>query len=97
MPNCEIISGGVKIAEKIIIPIKKYFLFLFNILTFKILNFVNIINNIGNSNEIPLAKSKNIINLIYSEYLDSSSKFNPELKKFSNEIKNSQIKGISKK
>ena len=38
MPNCEIISGGVKIAEKTKIPIKKYFLFFFKLFTLNILN-----------------------------------------------------------
>ena len=94
MPNCEIISGGVKIAENIKIPIKKYFLFFFKILIFNILNLTNKIKSTGNSNDIPLAKSKNMINFMYSEYLDSSSNFKPVLKKFSNETKNSHISGI---
>ena len=97
MPNCEIISGGVKIAEKTRIPIKKYFLFFFNNSIFNILSFVSKINKIGNSKDKPLAKSKNIINFIYSEYLDSSSRFIPVEKKFSNEIKNDQITGIKMK
>ena len=67
MPNCEIISGGVKKAENTRIPIKKYFLLFFKILKFKIFNFVKIINNIGNSKDNPLAKSNNIVNFIYSE------------------------------
>ena len=97
MPNCEIISGGVKIAEKMRIPIKKYFLFVFKILVFRIFNFVKIISKIGNWNERPLAKRRNIVNFMYSEYLDSSSKFNPDWKKFSNEIKNDHIRGIKRK
>lgn len=96
MPNCEIMSGGVKIAEKTRIPKKKYFLFFFNISIFRILNLVNIISKIGNSKEIPPARSKCIINFIYSEYLDSNSKFKPDCKKFSKEIKNDQIIGINK-
>lgn len=96
MPNCEIISGGVKIAEKIKIPIKKYFLFFFNILILSIFSLVKIISKIGNWNESPLAKRSSIVNFIYSEYLDSSSKFRPLGKKFSKDIKNDQIKGINK-
>ena len=53
-------------------------------------------SKIGNSKEIPAARSKYIINFIYSEYLDSNSKFNPDCKKFSKEIKNDQIIGINK-
>ena len=67
MPNCEIISGGVKIAEKTKIPIKKYFLFLFKLFTLNILNFVSIISKTGNSNDNPHDKSNNIVNFIYSE------------------------------
>ena len=94
MPNCEIISGGVNNAEKTKIPKKKYFLFLLKNLISTIPNFVKIIKRIGNSNDIPDANNKNIVNFIYSEYLDSSSKLKPEEKKFSNEIKKVQIKGI---
>ena len=94
MPNCEIISGGVNKAEKIRILIKKYFLLFFNKLTFRILSFVNTINRIGNSKDKPLANNKYIINLIYSEYLDSNSKLKPEEKKLSNDIKKLQIIGI---
>ena len=97
MPNCEIMSGGVKNAEKTRIPKKKYFLLFFNNLTFKILSLVRTINKIGNSKDKPLAKSKNIINLIYSEYLDSNSKLNPEEKKLSKEIKKFHIIGIKTK
>ncbi len=94
MPNCEIISGGVNTAENIRIPKKKYFLLFFSIWIFRILNLVRIIKRIGNSNEIPLAIRRNIINFMYSEYLDSSSKLKPEEKKFSKEIKKDQIIGI---
>tara|TARA_B100000524_G_C23477995_1_gene308640 strand:- start:65 stop:358 length:294 start_codon:yes stop_codon:yes gene_type:complete len=97
MPNCEIISGGVNKAEKIRIPIKKYFLLFFNNLIFRILSLVKTINRIGNSKDNPLANNKNIINLIYSEYLDSNSKLKPEEKKLSNEMKKFQIIGISRK
>ncbi len=97
MPNCEIISGGVNNAEKIKIPKKKYFLFFLKNLTSMIPNFVKIIKKIGNSKDIPDANNKNIVNFIYSEYLDSSSKLRPEEKKFSNEIKKDQIKGIKTK
>ena len=61
-------------------------------MTSTIPNFVNIIKRIGNSNDIPEANNRNIVNFIYSEYLDSSSKLKPEEKKFSNEIKKDQIK-----
>ena len=67
MPNCEIISGGVNKAENIKIPIKKYFLLFFKILILRIFNFVKIINKIGNSKDNPLAKSRSIVSLIYSE------------------------------
>ena len=97
MPNCEIISGGVNNAEKIKIPKKKYFLFFLKNLTSTIPNFVKIIKRIGNSKDIPDANNKNIVNFIYSEYLDSSSKLRPEEKKFSNDIKKDQIKGINTK
>ena len=97
MPNCEIISGGVNIAEKTKIPKKKYFLFFLKNLISTIPNFVKIIKRIGNSNDIPDANNKNIVNFIYSEYLDSSSKLRPDEKKFSNEIKNDQIIGIKTK
>ena len=97
MPNCEIISGGVNNAEKIKIPKKKYFLFFLRNLTSTIPNFVKIIKRIGNSNDIPDANNKNIVNFIYSEYLDSSSKLKPEEKKFSKDIKKDHIKGIKKK
>ena len=98
MPICEITSGGVKIAEKINIPRKKYFLFFFNKFTFIILNLASVINKIGSSNEIPLVKSNNIVSFMYSEYRDSSSTLKPSLlNKFSNEMKNDQIIGISKK
>ena len=83
MPNCEIISGGVNNAEKIKIPKKKYFLFFRRNLTFTIPNFFKIIKRIGNSKDIPDANNKNIVNFIYSEYLDSSSKLRPEEKKIS--------------
>ena len=96
MPNCEIISGGVKIAEKTRMPIKKYFLLFFNILIFRIFSLVKIINKIGSSKEIPLAKSRYKISFIYSEYLDSSSRFKPDWKKFSKETKKDQIIGINK-
>ncbi len=94
MPNCEIISGGVNNAEKTKIPKKKYFLFFLKNLILTIPNFVKIIRRIGNSNDIPDANNKNIVNFIYSEYLDSSSKLRPEEKKFSKEIKKVQIIGI---
>ena len=94
MPNCEIISGGVKIAEKTKIPIKKYFLFFFKLFTLKILNFVSIISKTGNSNDSPHDKSNNIVSFIYSEYRDSSSTFKPSLKKFSKERKKLHMKGI---
>ena len=81
MPNCEIISGGVNNAEKTKIPKKKYFLFFLKNLTSTIPNFVKIIKRIGNSNDIPDANNRNIVNFIYSEYLDSSSKLRPEEKK----------------
>ena len=97
MPNCEIISGGVNNAEKIKIPKKKYFLFFLRNLTSTIPNFVKIIKRIGNSNDIPDANNKNIVNFIYSEYLDSSSKLRPEEKKFSKDIKKDQINGIKTK
>ena len=97
MPNCEIISGGVNNAEKTKIPKKKYFLFFLKNSTSTIPNFVKIIKRIGNSNDIPHANNKNSVNFIYSEYLDSSSKLRPEEKKFSNEIKKDQIKGIKTK
>ncbi len=97
MPNCEIISGGVNKAEKIRIPIKKYFLLLFNNLILRTFSLVKMINKIGNSKDKPLANNKNIINFIYSEYLDSNSKLNPEEKKLSNEIKKLQIIGIKRK
>ena len=97
MPNCEIISGGVNNAEKTKIPKKKYFLFFLRNLISTIPNFVKIIKRIGNSNDIPDANNKNIVNFIYSEYLDSSSKLRPEEKKFSNEIKKDQISGIKTK
>ncbi len=97
MPNCEIISGGVNKAEKIRIPIKKYFLLFFNNLMFSIFSLVKTINKIGNSKDNPLANNKNIINFIYSEYLDSSSKLNPVEKKLSNEIKKFHIIGIRRK
>ncbi len=67
MPNCEIISGGVNNAEKIKMPIKKYFLLFFKIPMLRIFNFVKIINKIGNSNDNPLAISRSIVNFIYSE------------------------------
>ena len=63
----------------------------------KIPNFVRKIIIIGNSNDNPLARRRNIVNFIYSEYLDSSSKLRPDEKKFSNEIKKDQIKGIKTK
>ena len=97
MPNCEIISGGVNNAEKTKIPKKKYFLLFLRNLTLTIPNFVKIIKRIGNSKDIPDANNKNIVNFIYSEYLDSSSKLRPDEKKFSNEIKKDQIKGIKTK
>ena len=97
MPNCEIISGGVNNAEKTKIPKKKYFLFFLRNLISTIPNLVRIIKRIGNSNDIPDANNRNIVNFIYSEYLDSSSKLRPEEKKFSNEIKKDQIKGIKTK
>ena len=97
MPNCEIISGGVNKAEKIRIPIKKYFLLLFNNLILRTFSLVKMINKIGNSKDKPLANNKYIINLIYSEYLDSNSKLKPEEKKLSNDIKKLQIIGIKKK
>ena len=46
-------------------------------------NFVNKIIKTGNSKDNPIAKSKNIINLTYSEYLDSSSTGNELFNKFS--------------
>ncbi len=97
MPNCEIISGGVNIAEKTKIPKKKYFLFFLRNISSTIPNLVNIIKRIGNSKDIPDANNKNIVNFIYSEYLDSSSKLKPEEKKFSNEIKKDQMNGIKTK
>ena len=97
MPNCEIMSGGVNNAEKSKIPKKKYFLFFLKNLISTIPNFVKIIIRIGNSNDIPEANNRNIVNFIYSEYLDSSSKLRPEEKKFSNEMKKDQIKGIKTK
>jgi hypothetical protein len=60
-------SGGVKIAEKIRIPMKKYFLFFVRIFKLRIFNFVKSIKSIGNSNERPLVNNKNIENFIYSE------------------------------
>ena len=97
MPNCEIISGGVNNAENTKIPKKKYFLFFLKNLTSTIPNFVNIIKRIGNSKDIPDANNKNIVNFMYSEYLDSSSKLRPDEKKFSKDIKKDQIKGIKTK
>ena len=97
MPNCEIISGGVNNAEKTRIPKKKYFLFFLRNLTLIIPNFVKIIKRIGNSKDIPDANNKNIVNFIYSEYLDSSSKLRPEEKKFSKDIKKDHMKGIKAK
>ena len=97
MPNCEIISGGVNNAEKTKIPKKKYFLFFLKNLISTIPNFVKIIIRIGNSNDNPEANNRNIVNFIYSEYLDSSSKLRPEEKKFSKDIKKDQIKGIKTK
>ena len=97
MPICEIISGGVNNAEKTKIPKKKYFLLFLRNLTSTIPNFVKIIKRTGNSNDIPDANNRNIVNFIYSEYLDSSSKLRPEEKKFSNEIKKDQIRGIKTK
>jgi len=60
-------SGGVKIAEKIRMPMKKYFLFFVRISKLRIFNFVKSIKSIGNSNERPLVNNKNIENFIYSE------------------------------
>lgn len=96
IPICEITSGGVKKAEKIKIPIKKNFLFFERKWWLKIPIFVNKIIRIGNSNDSPLAKSKNIINLIYSEYFDSNSIGNELFKRFSYEIKKFQITGTRK-
>ena len=59
----------------------------------------DLVNNIiktGNSNDSPLAKSKNIVNFTYSEYCDSSSTGNELFKKFSYDIKKFQITGIKK-
>ncbi len=66
-------SGGVKNAENIKMPIRKNFLFFLRKSSLKIPNFVRKIIIIGNSNDKPLASKRNIVNLIYSEYLDSSS------------------------
>ena len=60
MPNCEIISGGVKIAEKTRIPIKKYFLLFFNILIFRIFSLVKIINKRIKLEKDKIAKEQNI-------------------------------------
>ena len=59
-------------AENIKIPIRKNFLFFLRKYTLKIPNFVRKIIIIGNSNDNPLARRRNIVNFIYSEYLDSS-------------------------
>ena len=66
-------------------------------MTSTIPNFVNIIKRIGNSNDIPDANNKNIVNFIYSEYLDSSSKLRPDEKKVFKRNKKDQIKGIKTK
>ena len=65
-------SGGVNNAENIRIPIRKNFLFFFRKSSLKTPNFVRKIIAIGNSNDNPLARSRNIVNFIYSAYLDSS-------------------------
>ena len=96
MPICEIISGGVKIAEKIKIPIIKYFLLSLKISIVKTPNLFNITSKIGNSNDRPLANNRYIVSFIYSEYLDSKTKGTELCIKFSNDIKKFQIIGIKK-
>ena len=97
MPNWEITSGGVKIAENKRIAITKYFLFSFKRLIVINFSLTRIINKIGNKKEIPHEKSKYIVSFIYSEYLDSSSKEKESPRKFSNDRKKDQISGIKKK
>ena len=84
-------------AAKINIPIRKNFLFFFRKDSSKKPSFVKKIIKIGNSNESPLAISKNMVSFIYSEYLDSSWIGNEPSTKFSYDIKNDHIKGIRKK
>ena len=96
MPICDIISGGVNIAEKTKIPIIKYFLFSFRVFRLKILNLFKIINSIGNSKESPLVNNKYIVSFIYSEYFDSKTTGTELCIKFSNEIKKLHIIGIKK-
>tara|TARA_X000000368_G_C22985436_1_gene691921 strand:- start:10 stop:270 length:261 start_codon:yes stop_codon:yes gene_type:complete len=86
----------VKSAENIRIPIKKNFLFFVKKYSSKKPNFVKRIIKIGNSNDIPLARSKNIVNFKYSEYLVSNSIGNEPLIKLSKEVKKDQINGIKK-
>ena len=57
----------------------------------------NIIKRIGNSNDIPDANNRNIVNFIYSEYLDSSCIGNDPSTKLSQDIKKDHIIGIKKK
>ena len=52
---------------------------------------------IGNSNDNPLARRRNIVNFIYSEYLDSSCIGNDPSTKLSQDIKKDHIIGIKKK
>ena len=89
-------SGGVKIAEKIKIPIIKYFLYFLRLSIFKILIFVRIISKIGNKNDIPLANNRYIVSFIYSEYLDSNSTLKEFPTKFSKDKKKFHITGIRK-
>ena len=90
-------SGGVTIAEKIIIPKTKNFLFFLSWFTLRILSFVNTINKMGKRNDNPLANNKFIVSFIYSEYFDSNSTFNEPSNKFSNDKKKFQTTGIKKK
>ena len=95
IPSCEIISGGVKTALKIKIPIKKYFLCFLRTVTVTIFNLAKINKKTGNKKDNPNENNKYIVNFIYSPNLDSNS-----IEKLlfcwfdSKDKKNSQIIGI---